>query len=61
MDLNTNRANVYTRNKKMELFLDEIVVLKGREIIAQEQVDDIRALYGMDTTSWLVRLFNNHA
>lgn len=46
--------------KEMEPLLDEIVVLRRGEIIAQEQVDDIRALYGMDTTSWLVKLFTNH-
>lgn len=44
--------------KETEPLLDEIIVLKEGKIIAHEQVDDIRELYGMDATSWMMTLFN---
>lgn len=46
--------------KEMEPLFDEVVVLKGGQMIAHEQVDEIRDTYGMDTTSWMVSLFNKH-
>ena len=45
--------------KEMEPLLDEIVVLRGGQLIAQESVDEIREVYGMDATSWMVSLFRN--
>lgn len=44
--------------KEMEPLLDEIVVLREGQIIAQKAIDEIRDQYGMDATSWMVSLFN---
>ena len=43
--------------KEMEPLLDEVVVLQGGKKIAHEKVDNIRDEYGVDTTSWMVSLF----
>lgn len=43
--------------KEVEPLLDEIVVLRDGEIIANEAVDEIRDIHGMDATSWMVSLF----
>lgn len=43
--------------KEVEPLLDEIVVLRGGRILAQEAVDEIRDKYGKDATSWMVSLF----
>lgn len=43
--------------KEVEPLLDEIIVLKGGRILAQESIDEIRDFYGMDATSWMVSLF----
>lgn len=43
--------------KEMEPLLDEVVVLKDGQMIAHEKVDTIRDVYGVDTTSWMVALF----
>lgn len=43
--------------KEMEPLLDEIVVLKGGQIIAHEPVDVIRDQHGMDAMSWMISLF----
>lgn len=43
--------------KEMEPLLDEVVVLRGGQLIAHELVDDIRDMHGMDTTTWMVSLF----
>ncbi|MCZ2259113.1 ABC transporter ATP-binding protein [Sporosarcina sp. G11-34] len=43
--------------KEVEPLLDEIVVLRGGQIIAHEAVDVIRDTYGKDATSWMVSLF----
>ncbi|AOV06431.1 spermidine/putrescine ABC transporter ATP-binding protein [Sporosarcina ureilytica] len=43
--------------KEMEPLLDEVVVLRGGQVIAHELVDDIRELHGIDTTTWMVSLF----
>jgi len=43
--------------KEVEPLLDEIVVLRGGQIIAQEAVDVIRDIHGKDATSWMVSLF----
>lgn len=43
--------------REMEPLLDEMVVLRNGEIIASESVDEIRDVYGMDATSWMVSLF----
>ena len=43
--------------KELEPLLDEIIVVKNGKIIAYEAVDEIRDMYGMDATSWMVSLF----
>lgn len=43
--------------KEVEPLLDEIVVLRGGQIIAHAAVDEIRDSYGKDATSWMVSLF----
>lgn len=43
--------------KEMEPLLDELVVLRGGQIIAHASVDEIRETYGQDATSWMVSLF----
>lgn len=43
--------------KETEPLLDEVVVLQGGKILAHEDVDHIRDRYGVDTTSWMVSLF----
>ncbi len=43
--------------REMEPLLDEMVVLKGGQMIASESVDEIRDVYGMDATSWMMSLF----
>lgn len=45
--------------KEIEPLLDDIVVLKEGEVIAYERVDEIRDLYGMDATSWMIILFKD--
>ena len=44
--------------KEVEPLLDEIIVLKGGQLIAHEAVDEIRDMYGKDATSWMVSLFS---
>lgn len=46
--------------KEVEPLLDDIVVLRDGEIIAYEAVDEIRDMYGMDATSWMVSLFKDN-
>lgn len=43
--------------KEVEPLLDEIVVLKNGGLIGHQAVDDIRFMYGMDATSWMMSLF----
>jgi len=43
--------------KEVEPLLDEIVVLKGGQILAHQAVDEIREIHGMDATSWVISLF----
>lgn len=43
--------------REMEPLLDEMIVLKGGQVIASESVDEIRDVYGMDATSWMMSLF----
>jgi ABC-2 type transport system ATP-binding protein len=43
--------------REVEPLLDEIVVLKGGQVIAHEEIENIRDLYGKDTTSWMISLF----
>ncbi|WP_228548298.1 ABC transporter ATP-binding protein [Sporosarcina obsidiansis] len=43
--------------KEVEPLLDELIVLKGGQILAHKEIDEIRDRYGMDATSWLVSLF----
>ena len=43
--------------REVEPLLDEIIVMRGGQVIAHEAVDEIRDLYGMDATSWMVSLF----
>ena len=45
--------------REVEPLLDEIIVMRGGQIIAHEAVDEIRDLHGMDATSWMVSLFRN--
>ncbi|MCG7343443.1 ABC transporter ATP-binding protein [Sporosarcina sp. ACRSL] len=43
--------------REVEPLLDEIIVMRGGRVIAQEAVDEIRDFYGVDATSWMVSLF----
>lgn len=43
--------------KEVEPLLDELIVLKDGRILAYKEIDEIRDVYGMDATSWLVSLF----
>ncbi|WP_040759946.1 ABC transporter ATP-binding protein [Sporosarcina newyorkensis] len=43
--------------KEVEPLLDELIVLKDGRILAHKEIDEIRDVYGMDATSWLVSLF----
>lgn len=43
--------------KEVEPLLDEIVVLRDGQMIANEAVDEIRDKHGQDATSWMVSLF----
>ncbi|WP_438313762.1 ABC transporter ATP-binding protein [Sporosarcina sp. FA9] len=43
--------------KEVEPLLDEIVVLRGGQILAHQAVDEIREVHGMDATSWMISLF----
>lgn len=43
--------------KETEPLLDEVVVVQGGKMIAQEAVDVIRDEYGVDTTNWMVAMF----
>ncbi|MGE7545372.1 MULTISPECIES: ABC transporter ATP-binding protein [Sporosarcina] len=43
--------------KEVEPLLDELIVLKEGRILAHKEIDEIRDVYGMDATSWLVSLF----
>lgn len=43
--------------KEMEPLLDEVVVLRGGRVLANEKIDDIRYMQGVDTTTWMVSLF----
>lgn len=43
--------------REVEPLLDEIVILKGGQVIAHEETENIRDLYGKDTTSWMMSLF----
>ncbi|MBB4824607.1 ABC-2 type transport system ATP-binding protein [Sporosarcina luteola] len=47
--------------KEVEPLLDEIIVLRQGKIIAMEPIDEIRDMYGMDATSWMVSLFKEKA
>ncbi|MCG3087642.1 ABC transporter ATP-binding protein [Sporosarcina cyprini] len=47
--------------KEVEPLLDEIIVLRHGKIIAQEPIDDIRDIHGVDATSWMVSLFKEKA
>lgn len=49
--------------KDVEPLLDEVIVLRHGRILASAEVDEIRDVYGMDATSWMVSLFrkeNSH-
>lgn len=43
--------------REVEPLLDEIIVMRGGQMIAHEAVDEIRDFYGIDATSWMVSLF----
>lgn len=43
--------------REVEPLLDEIIVMRGGQIIAHETIDEIRDFYGVDATSWMVSLF----
>lgn len=43
--------------REVEPLLDEIVVLREGRIIANEEVENIRAQFGKDTTTWMMSLF----
>ncbi|WP_017379604.1 ABC transporter ATP-binding protein [Paenisporosarcina sp. TG-14] len=43
--------------REVEPLLDEIVILKGGQVIAYEETENIRDLYGKDTISWMMSLF----
>jgi ABC-2 type transport system ATP-binding protein len=45
--------------REVEPLLDEIIVMRGGQVIAQEAVDEIRDFYGIDATSWMVSLFKD--
>jgi len=45
--------------REVEPLLDEIIVMRGGRMIAQEAVDEIRDFYGVDATSWMVSLFKD--
>lgn len=43
--------------QEVEPLLDQVIVLKSGRIIAEETVDSIRDAHGMDTTNWMMSLF----
>ena len=43
--------------REVEPLLDEIIVMRGGQVIAHEAVDEIRDFHGIDATSWMVSLF----
>lgn len=45
--------------REVEPLLDEIIVMRGGQIIAYETIDEIRDVHGVDATSWMVSLFRN--
>lgn len=45
--------------KEVEPLLDEIIVLKQGQLLAHETVDSIRDTHSMDTTTWMIKLFEN--
>lgn len=45
--------------KEVEPLLDELIVLKGGQVLAHKAIDEIRDVHGMDATSWLVSLFRS--
>ncbi|WP_301110098.1 ABC transporter ATP-binding protein [Sporosarcina sp.] len=45
--------------KEVEPLLDELIVLKGGQVLAHKTIDEIRDDYGMDATAWMVSLFRS--
>ncbi|WP_432362464.1 ABC transporter ATP-binding protein [Sporosarcina sp. UB5] len=45
--------------REVEPLLDEIIVMRGGQVIAHEAIDEIRDFYGVDATSWMVSLFKD--
>lgn len=43
--------------KEVEPLLDELIVMKGGQVLAHKEIDEIREVYGMDATTWLISLF----
>jgi len=43
--------------KEVEPLLDEMIVMKEGQLLAHKEIDDIREIYGMDATTWLISLF----
>ncbi|WP_303968487.1 ATP-binding cassette domain-containing protein [Sporosarcina ureae] len=43
--------------KEVEPLLDEMIVMKEGQVLAHKEVDEIREIYGMDATTWLISLF----
>lgn len=43
--------------KEVEPLLDELIVIKEGQLIAQESIDEIRDFYGVDATTWMMSLF----
>lgn len=45
--------------KEVEPILDEVILLKEGRIIAQQSVEDIREIYGMDVVTWMEKTYEN--
>ncbi|WP_199170397.1 ABC transporter ATP-binding protein [Sporosarcina sp. P26b] len=43
--------------KEVEPLLDEMIVMKEGQLLAHKEIDEIREIYGMDATTWLISLF----
>ncbi|PIC98433.1 MULTISPECIES: ABC transporter ATP-binding protein [unclassified Sporosarcina] len=43
--------------KEVEPLLDELIVLKEGQVLAHKEIDEIRDVYGIDATSWMISLF----
>lgn len=43
--------------KEVEPLLDELIVLKEGQVLAHKEIDEIRDVYGIDATAWMISLF----